>query len=54
VVDAYDAMTNDRPYRRALDFEYAVGEIAAQAGTQFDPEIASTFVALAPRLRRAA
>jgi HD-GYP domain-containing protein (c-di-GMP phosphodiesterase class II) len=54
VADAFDAMTNDRPYRRALGFEHAVNEIAAQAGTQFDPEIASTFVAMAPRLGRAA
>jgi HD-GYP domain-containing protein (c-di-GMP phosphodiesterase class II) len=54
VVDAYDAMTNDRPYRRALDFEGAVDEIAAKAGTQFDPGIAATFVALVPKLRRAA
>jgi HD-GYP domain-containing protein (c-di-GMP phosphodiesterase class II) len=54
VVDAYDAMTNDRPYRRGLDFEDAVSEIAAKAGTQFDPGIASTFVALVPKLRRAA
>jgi HD-GYP domain-containing protein (c-di-GMP phosphodiesterase class II) len=54
VADAFDAMTNDRPYRRALGFEHAVDEIAAQAGTQFDPEVASTFVAMAPRLRRAA
>lgn len=54
VVDAFDAMTNDRPYRRALDFEHAVTEIVAKAGTQFDPEIAATFAAVAPRLRSAA
>jgi ribonuclease P protein subunit RPR2 len=54
VADAFDAMTNDRPYRRALDLEGAVNEITAQAGAQFDPEIALTFVAMAPRLRPAA
>jgi HD-GYP domain-containing protein (c-di-GMP phosphodiesterase class II) len=52
VVDAFDAMTSDRPYRPALDVEYAVGEIAAQGGAQFDPSVATTFVAMAPQLRR--
>jgi ribonuclease P protein subunit RPR2 len=54
VADAFDAMTNDRPYRCALAHEHAVGEIAAEAGAQFDPEIAATFVAMAPSLSRAA
>jgi HD-GYP domain-containing protein (c-di-GMP phosphodiesterase class II) len=54
VADAFDAMTNDRPYRRALDFDYAVAEIEGQAGKQFDPAIASAFVAIAHDLRPAA
>ena len=37
--DAYDAMTTDRPYRAALDDEVAAAELAANAGTQFDPEV---------------
>jgi HD-GYP domain-containing protein (c-di-GMP phosphodiesterase class II) len=37
--DAYNAMTTDRPYRRALSREAAVAELAANAGTQFDPRI---------------
>ncbi len=44
VVDAYDAMTHDRPYREALGRETALAEIQTCAGTQFDPEIAEAFV----------
>ena len=39
VVDAYDAMTNDRPYREALGEEEALEELTAGSGSQFDPEI---------------
>jgi HD-GYP domain-containing protein (c-di-GMP phosphodiesterase class II) len=35
--DAYNAMTTDRPYRRALTHEAAVGELLAGRGAQFDP-----------------
>jgi HD-GYP domain-containing protein (c-di-GMP phosphodiesterase class II) len=48
VVDAYDAMTMDRPYRAALPRDAAIGEIAYGAGTQFDPAIAEAFAALEP------
>jgi response regulator RpfG family c-di-GMP phosphodiesterase len=44
--DAYDAMTSDRAYRRALPHDVAVGEIERCAGTQFDPEVAEAFVKL--------
>lgn len=44
VVDAYDAMTHDRTYRKALTADMAVEEILSHAGTQFDPEIATLFV----------
>lgn len=46
VVDAFEAMTADRPYRRAMPEEKALDEITGNAGTQFDPDIASTFVEL--------
>ncbi|TCO68243.1 HD-GYP domain-containing protein [Caldanaerobacter subterraneus] len=46
VADAFDAMTNDRPYRKALSLEEAVEEIKKNSGTQFDPEIADTFIKL--------
>lgn len=39
VVDAYDAITNDRPYRKCQTYEVARAEIVKCAGTQFDPEI---------------
>jgi HD-GYP domain-containing protein (c-di-GMP phosphodiesterase class II) len=44
VADAYDAMTSDRPYRKALSEEAAVEEIKRNTGTQFDPAIVKAFV----------
>lgn len=44
IVDAYDAMISDRPYRKALSKETAVGEIIKNAGTQFDPKLSKLFV----------
>ena len=46
IADAFDAMTSDRPYRRALTHEEAVAEVERCAGTQFDPEIARVFLEL--------
>ncbi|WP_162924599.1 GAF and HD-GYP domain-containing protein [Rubrobacter indicoceani] len=51
VADAYDSMVQDRPYRRGLSHEEAVAEIEANAGTQFDPEVAEVFLGIAPSLR---
>lgn len=50
VVDAYDAMTTNRPYRAALPIDHAAGEIAKMAGTQFDPDVARAFLEVIPRL----
>lgn len=44
VVDAYDAMTEDRAYRKAMGKKEAISEIRENSGTQFDPRIASIFV----------
>jgi response regulator RpfG family c-di-GMP phosphodiesterase len=51
VADALDAMTSDRPYRRALPWERASAEIAAQSGRQFDPDIVAAFREREPSLR---
>jgi response regulator RpfG family c-di-GMP phosphodiesterase len=45
VADAYDAMTSDRAYRKALPHEIACGEIERCVGAQFDPEIVPVFLA---------
>lgn len=52
VVDTYDAMTSNRPYRRALAHEIAMSVIRKGAGTQFDPQMADAFIALQRRLRK--
>jgi putative nucleotidyltransferase with HDIG domain len=46
VADAFDAMTSDRPYRRALSRTEALAEVERCAGTQFDPRIAQVFLEL--------
>jgi putative nucleotidyltransferase with HDIG domain len=43
VVDAFDAMTTDRSYRRALAGRLAVEELERCGGTQFDPEVVRVF-----------
>ena len=52
VADALDAMTSDRPYRRAKPWEEAVGEIVAHAGGQFDPDVVTAFRDREEALRR--
>jgi diguanylate cyclase (GGDEF)-like protein len=56
VVDAFTAMTSDRPYRRALSVEAALEELRRHAGTQFDPAVVLALEALvqAPDQGRAA
>jgi len=44
VADVYDALINDRPYKRAWSIERAVAEIAAGAGGQFDPSVVKAFL----------
>ncbi len=50
VVDAFDAMTTDRPYRRAMPAEQAAAELARMAGSQFDPAVVEVFLPLIERL----
>lgn len=44
IADAFDAMTNDRVYRKAMSREEALLEIERNAGAQFDPVIANLFI----------
>ena len=46
VVDAFDAMTSDRPYRAALPLATAIEELQRGSGSQFDPAVAATFCRL--------
>jgi len=44
VADAYDAMTTDRPYRKALTHDEAINRLKKASGTQFDPKIVATIL----------
>lgn len=48
VADTLDAITSDRPYRRAASFESACETIRRLAGSQFDPEVVDVFLRIAP------
>ena len=60
VADAFDAMTSDRPYRKALSLDAAIAELTENSGTQFDPAVVDVFIPIledgsffSPRLSRA-
>lgn len=44
IADSFDAMTNDRPYRKALSVDEALAELQKHAGTQFDPQLVEVFL----------
>jgi response regulator RpfG family c-di-GMP phosphodiesterase len=48
VVDTLDAITSDRPYRKARPFDDARAEIVRCGGTQFDPRVVEAFLAVQP------
>jgi response regulator RpfG family c-di-GMP phosphodiesterase len=54
VVDTFDAITNDRPYRRAQPLQHAISEIRKGSGTQFDPTVVQAFIELLTENRAAA
>ena len=49
VADSYDAMTTDRPYRKAMSIEEACMELQKQRGQQFDPCVVDAFLHLIRR-----
>lgn len=51
IVDCYDALTSDRPYRRALSHAVAMTMIQERRGTMYDPEIADAFLRIVQRLQ---
>src|SRR5687767_5160162 len=54
VVDCYDALTSDRPYRRALDRDAAVAVLLERRGTMYDPMIVDTFIRILPEIAETA
>lgn len=44
IADSFDAMTSDRPYRKALSRQMAIKELRENAGTQFDPKLVEVFI----------
>lgn len=51
IVDAYDSMTTEQVFRRALSRERAISELFAYAGSQFDPQLVEEFASLVQRPR---
>ncbi|HZC29994.1 MAG TPA: HD domain-containing phosphohydrolase [Gaiellaceae bacterium] len=49
IADAFDAMTSDRPHRRALPRDVAAGRIEAGAGSQFDPQLVKVWLREMPQ-----
>jgi len=54
IVDCYDALTSDRPYRSALSHQTAIGIIEERRGTMYDPELTDAFLKIVQRLRTGA
>ena len=54
VADAFDALTSERPYRRAVDVAEALRVIIEEAGGQFDPEVVDALIACIGRTARQA
>jgi putative two-component system response regulator len=50
LADVFDALTSERPYKRAWSIDDALAHICAQAGKHFDPELVPVFVGLRPHL----
>ena len=54
LVDVFDALTSERPYKRAWSHEAAVAEVREQAGRQFDPDLVPAFLRVVEQARASA
>lgn len=52
IADAYDVMTNERPYSAAISQKEALAEIESCSGSQFDPELAKAFIKMIRSLKK--
>jgi putative two-component system response regulator len=50
IVDVFDALTSERPYKKAWPVDEAVAEIRTQSGKHFDPELVEHFLAILPEV----
>lgn len=51
LIDVFDALLNDRPYKKAWDFEQTVFYIQTESGRHFDPKIVSAFMESLPKFK---
>lgn len=51
ICDVFDALTTERPYKRAWSVEETRAEIIKQAGEHFDPQLVNTFIAILPKIQ---
>jgi len=51
VVDSFDAMTTERPYKKALNKQEAIRELLENAGKQFDPKVTEVMIQLLSEMR---
>jgi len=52
VADVFDALTSERPYKKAFSIEKAVGILMEERGTHFDPTILDAFLRVLPEVKR--
>jgi len=50
LADAYDAMTSERPYKKAMSKAQAIAEIKNNSGSQFDPAVVEKFLQIVDRI----
>ncbi len=50
IADSYDAMVNDRPYKKKMTQEQAIAELRRCSGTQFDPVLVEEFIQMLKKI----